>query len=585
MGGAEHKEQAMKNTQEIEEQEAPQEEPSFALYNIRRDQIILTGSTLAATGILDVAFHASPTGVFFGLLGTFVVGGLSNEILDRVIPGRHLYQTGAHQTVPALASFDPSDQSTRAKLSRLFRFHRSHGVVAQDDVEEVDEEEDEHPQSAAAPLQRLFPLYKENETLRLGRVAATGQRFDPHFNQLLGNGLIIAAVQGSGKSIINGLLIERSGPADLPVVALDHKGEYDSVTELSFVNGFRAGMNADSDFHLTPENAGEFVRQVMENRYQAIVNLPSYGDSWIARAEIVAAVGKALMAYAAQQRRLKQPLLPCLVIVDEAQLYFPENVSYLPAEARNNKDVLNDLSNAYFSLVSNGRSNGYTMCFATQSLTFIAKAMIKSCQIKMVLRHVEKNDLDECKNAFSPHVTREQFETFPAGYGVVAGFTPFPMVVQFDMKKSRDMSETPKLDRLRAPRPAVMPPVPMRTPAQPQQLQQDQQAEKMTAILAKSMSLDQLLTSIKQMPDQHRGEDVDEAPPSNNPYPDEPQEAEHDPLADLPTADRRKAEWALQLWEEGFASVRKLRDVSGWSDGETRRVIKLLRDRGLVGNE
>ncbi len=44
----------MKNTQEIEEQEAPQEEPSFALYNIRRDQIILTGSTLAATGILDV---------------------------------------------------------------------------------------------------------------------------------------------------------------------------------------------------------------------------------------------------------------------------------------------------------------------------------------------------------------------------------------------------------------------------------------------------------------------------------------------------------------------------------------------------
>src|SRR6266496_1602663 len=117
MGGAEHKEQAMKNTQEIEEQEAPQEEPSFALYNIRRDQIILTGSTLAATGILDVAFHASPTGVFFGLLGTFIVGGLSNEILDRVIPGRYTQQVlaiterTANATAPA--SRDHSDQSTR----------------------------------------------------------------------------------------------------------------------------------------------------------------------------------------------------------------------------------------------------------------------------------------------------------------------------------------------------------------------------------------------------------------------------------------------------------------------------------------
>jgi hypothetical protein len=125
-------------------------------------------------------------------------------------------------------------------------------------------------------------------------------------------------------------------------------------------------------------------------------------------------------------------------------------VNLLPPEARENKDVLDSLSNAYFALVSNGRSNGYTMCFATQSLTYIAKWAIKSSQIRVIMRHVEVNDLDMCERMIAESVaSREQIESMPAGMGVVFGFTPKPMVVQFDRRASRDDSETPGIERLR----------------------------------------------------------------------------------------------------------------------------------------
>lgn len=338
-----------------------------------------------------------------------------------------------------------------------------------------------------ALLSPVFPLYREDETLKLGKaidrmavqmlseayikslqsgkrvtVDVPGQRFDPHFNGLFGKGIITAANQGFGKSVLNGIIIEQAGRCRVPVIVLDHKGEYSPITELPFVNGLIAGC--DCQFDLTPDNAYEFVAMVMENAnnpYQAIVNLASYGSAWIDRARVVAAVGKALMQYAEDQRRGGYDLLPCLVLVDEAQLYIPQNVQLLPPEAQENKSVLNELNNAYFALVSNGRSNGYTMCFSTQSLTYVAKWAIKSCQIRILGRHGEKNDLDMCEQIINPSVaTRSEIEAFAPGVFVVFGFTPQPMVVQFDKKQSRDLSETPGMERLRQQRRVQPSPVP-----------------------------------------------------------------------------------------------------------------------------
>jgi hypothetical protein len=49
--------------------------------------------------------------------------------------------------------------------------------------------------------------------------------------------------------------------------------------------------------------------------------------------------------------------------------------------------------------------------------------------------------------------------------------------------------------------------------------------------------------------------------------------------------DQAKIEKALKLWNEGANSVRKLEAASGWSNGETRRIIKLMEERGLISRE
>lgn len=325
----------------------------------------------------------------------------------------------------------------------------------------------------------IFPEYRADETLRLGqaidrkalttltkaaqlnkRVEVAGRRFEPHINALLGKGMILAAVQGSGKSMLSGLVIEQAGECDAPAIVLDHKGEYAPIAELPQLSGLIAGgayaqkmaeKRGLSYFALTTKNADAFVKMVISEHLQAVVILPSYGDTWLGKAEIVAEVGQALMRHSARMRQEDQKVLPCLVLLDEAQLYIPQNVSLLPPEAQKNKEVLDNLSNAFFALVSNGRSNGYTMCFATQSLTYIAKWAIKSSQIRVIMRHVEHNDLKMCEEIIGPKetATREELETMPSGVGIVFGFTPKPMVVQFDTRQSRDESETPTIERLR----------------------------------------------------------------------------------------------------------------------------------------
>lgn len=436
-----------------------------ALYNVTPEQLKVVAGAVLTSGVADIAFH-NPAILIGSLLFTGGAAWMSPEIVEMIVPGanRDAVVNATHQTITALSpepEIDPyKDQSTLAKLKRLAGM-KTPPVLPESKPKDdtfatgTDESEEE----AMPPVSPLFPVYPKNERLDLGHVLATGQTFAPHFNALFGKGVIASAVQGSGKSQLLGRLIEQAAKCGVPMVVCDHKGEYAPVTELPFVNGLRAGsaeLRGQTEdcryFELTTKNADQFVAQVMMYRYQAIIDLPSYGDSWLARAEIVAEVGQALMRYAAKQRKMGALLLPCLVALDEAQLYLPQNVNLLPPEAKKSTEVLDSLNNAYFALVSNGRSNGYTVVFATQSLTYIAKWAIKSCQIKIFGRHVEKNDLDMCGDIINPKVaTRADIETFAPGVGVVFGFTPQPVIVKFELRQSRDDSETPGLERLRMP--------------------------------------------------------------------------------------------------------------------------------------
>ncbi|GCE49269.1 uncharacterized protein DUF87 [Thermosporothrix hazakensis] len=437
----------------------------------------------AAIGLaIPALLHAPLPAEILGLVGAWALAAKSPEI----------YAALRNQLPPTMAADLEKLRERKERrlaageytvMDRLLGRHLQPAQQLDAQGVQESEEEEDAERSEEASLTPVFPPYPDDETLRLGQAIdretlrelvntyaqnrkqyatteVVGRRFDPHIDALFGAGMTVAAVQGSGKSILCGLVIEQAGKCGSPAIVLDHKGEYATLGELPFLHVLLAGgpeaqRQAEQlrlpFFALTPATVSAFVQKVMQERLQAVVLLPSYGDGWLDRAQIVAAVGQGLMRYAQRQRAQSQEIIPCLVLLDEAQLYIPEKVGLLPPEARQNTEILQALSNAFFALVSNGRSNGYTMCFATQSLTYIAKWAIKSCQIRIFMRHAEHNDLNMCEEILGGKgvATREDMESLPPGVGVVFGFTQRPMLVKFDKRQSRDLSETPGIRRLR----------------------------------------------------------------------------------------------------------------------------------------
>jgi hypothetical protein len=455
-----------------------EEEETYPDLPLKHKLAVFGGSAALATLGLEVFLHAPLPAEIAALVGAFILAKQSPAIYNQM--KEHLPEP-AVALLAKIAERKREEQGERewTTWDRLLGRHMKEQSQGRQQEKTLPAED--LAGSAPSPLDPIFPRYRDDETLRIGqaidkqalaKLAAAhqerkplpkveGRRFEPHIDALYGRGMIIAAAQGSGKSMLLGLLIEQAGACDSPVIIFDHKGEYAPIAELKYLGGLIAGGEVARKkaaklgapyCALTTDNAFEFVEGVFARRQQAVVMLPSYGNSWLARAEIVAAVGQALMDYASWQREEEKLLLPCLVVLDEAQLYIPENIRLLPPEARENTKVLGSLSNAFFSLVSNGRSNGFTMCFATQSLTYIGKWAIKSCQIKILMRHVEHNDLSTCEDILGPKAIakRDDLETMPPGVGVVFNLTPKPMIVQFDTRESRDESETPGVERLRA---------------------------------------------------------------------------------------------------------------------------------------
>jgi hypothetical protein len=154
------------------------------------------------------------------------------------------------------------------------------------------------------------------------------------------------------------------------------------------------------------------------------------------------------------------------------------------------------------------------------------------------MRHVEKNDLDMCEQIVNGAATRDEIESMPVATGIVFGFTPKPVVVKFDTRQSRDLSETPGIERLRQP----------------------MGSDVKTTLLPETMGdLPMRPEAVAQPETMH---------PSRT--------SRHE------SEDERKIKKALQYRKDGYGSVRKLEGISGWSNGECRRIIRLMKERGLI---
>lgn len=298
-----------------------------------------------------------------------------------------------------------------------------------------------------------FPVLADEATARLGEDVETRQRFDIPIDYVLGKGVILAGTQGAGKSNTLARIAEQVGKSQMPQIIFDMKREYSSLLDV-VPNGIVAGHAGASHelpsrfYELTEQNAAQFARDVMEQGYQAVVDIPSYltqEDGWNTCAHIITAVLNGLMQWSIAQPAHDR--LPCLLSFDEAHIWFPERFEM---KSLFDQATLAKLNQAAFSIVNMGRSYGYTLLFATQRIANIAKWTIANSQIKVVMRHTLDIDIKRCREEVGSEIAEQHdIKSLADGYGIVVGLTREPVLVHFDTRASRHDSHTPKIDRVK----------------------------------------------------------------------------------------------------------------------------------------
>lgn len=461
-----------------------------------------------------------------------------------------------------------------------------------------DEMEPLQPRTPMEP--EVFPCFPPDETMQLGKVVSTGQRFDPHIDWFLGDGGIIAGQPGVGKSNLIGLMASNTARCGMASIVIDYKREYYTLRQIapSFCWVGHASFAAEareSYYILNKETAAELADIIMTWRFLAVIDVPSYAGHANELAEALTALLNALMDRAQAQQETDR--LPCLIFVDEAHNFWPEERK-LSAFSTMRKESFDALQAAHNRIVTGGRSYGYTMILATQRIANIAKWAIAPLQIKVIMRHRELNDLKRCKED-AGEADQKALTTLEPGQGIVIGLTDDPMTVQFDLQPARHVSVTPTIRRVhakRAEQSQISQGGEKQGPRREQLFDQARQifapgishhdlarvlnTDTETAIelfkLLKRVSVSSVSTSNEQEGTERPH--LYEVPRLASKQEAQTKEEEVDPT-DLARA--------FAFWQAGAASVRKLEDASksakhGWSNGYCRRLIKAMRSHGLI---
>ena len=408
------------DTQQREEQpkETEEQKRQPLWRQVRPGQVLLTGGSLLATGAADAVLHLDATGVFLGLLATFIIARHSNDILEALVPGADAEGVVAATERMVNAAAPPmsaeEEQAVGAKLRRLF-FLKSRmpalqsETIAADDAqapEEADtilipEEEalaavnryameplkpkagqPSVPQQVASSQQprhqgrRVPAIFGENPRLRL----LLADNFQPDANRIGKTGGFFVGVQGSGKTTAMVLTCEqyikgwRLGGFYFDIKGIDFKG---IVTSGFAPRGLIVAQDTIDELEERYAESGGLVRTALHNQWQVVFDLPTWrepGRTAMSRrliSEMMTRVINDLMAEAATILPGNGRRRPFIIAIDEVQRLAPQS-------KRGDADLLD----ALVGLSTTGRAAAVVPFFACPRIAEVDKDLIGSVELR-----------------------------------------------------------------------------------------------------------------------------------------------------------------------------------------------------------
>lgn len=309
------------------------------------------------TGATTAVLGAGPFGVVIGGVAFWLAWSYSDEIHRAVVTR---FPTRAR---PATHSVH---HGTRVNNLQWWLTGR---VATPADVQEEEESVDDTPLQGEEPEQTTALVTGETYHPQKHRDALyIGHTLYPHADTFLSGRTTIFGVSGSGKSNTMGVVMEELGRLGVPFVCCDTEGEYEPLCTKEYLKR----PYLATAWNLTIETAPAFGRQVLDKGLQVILSLDTFETDNIA-AEIMIALISGMREW--QEELPNNERVACAVILDEAQVWLPENEaeSYVSRVKDPNTKVslLNRLQQTFFNVVRRGRKRGIGFIFATQKLAEI----------------------------------------------------------------------------------------------------------------------------------------------------------------------------------------------------------------------
>jgi len=208
----------------------------------------------------------------------------------------------------------------------------------------------------------------------------------PHINDIIGHSICGFGIRGSGKTTLAARLIEQIGllPNVIPMAIFDDCQDYASLPEI-LPHAVIAGIPEwterwryqDYYWDVTEENAEEIGYLILEDRIQLILQIHTY-PSLEEAARIMCSIIKGMFAWADERDPSKR--VPCMVFLDEAQRYLPQDRSVSPIA----QEETLKLARWFDALNSIGRKKGFTPALFTLRPAQVLKPAIVGSEIYLL---------------------------------------------------------------------------------------------------------------------------------------------------------------------------------------------------------
>ena len=372
------------------------EEQTYSHFSFGKKATVFGGSALVTIG-LPLALHAPLPAEVFGL-GVAVVLALNSPKIYA--------QMRDDLPAPLVEWLDRQAERRREREAkgewntwdRLWGRHLR-DRVADVDAEQLDEEQEE-ADTAYDDYLNLGPTLK------------------PHADSMLSGRKVILGVSGSGKTNNVNVYIEELGklrPAPA-IILFDTDDENRALCDKKYLPN---PISLDKSGGLSAKNAFATAQNIMDHRYQCIINLQSFEDA--EAAWIMINMVKGVKAW----QEARKVRVPCEIILDEASVWLPQNLKesllssilvedpdpHLNTSSDGDQeDVGKDkaakdkaikkismlalLQRVFFTTVRRGRKRGMGFTLATQRIAEIDKRALQGSWI-LLMRQTQPPDFRE----------------------------------------------------------------------------------------------------------------------------------------------------------------------------------------------